>query len=143
MLIIFFFTSHIDKTRRESQLSLANSNHFYEEVFSELIDGLKKTEEESPYERISLTLGEAELVPGLDAPFVPPRRSSIREDSRPIKKPVPAKRPIIRTKSPEVFREMFNLPEEPSLHGSLDNLNEQMLQLSTEDVSSLSPEISA
>ncbi|XP_066913817.1 pleckstrin homology domain-containing family H member 1-like isoform X2 [Clytia hemisphaerica] len=121
---------------RASHLSTTNSQHFYEEVFFELIDGLKKTDtiekDEPPrYERISLALSESDGATGFDSPLVPPRRSSIRDESRPLK-PIPAKRPVGRPKSPEVFREMFDLPEEPSRHGSLDNLDKQMLQLSTE-----------
>lgn len=106
-----------------------------------MIDGLKKNnnepETERTYERISFALGEAEQLPGLDMPFVPPRRSSIREDSLPIKKPVPAKRPAQRNQSTEVFREMFDLPEEPIRHDSLDNLDREMLKLSTQEIVSL------
>jgi len=135
-MILFVYI--VDKSRRASELSHTHSSHFYEEVFSELIDGLKKNnnepETDRTYARISVTLSEAEHLSGLDIPFVPPRRSSIRDDSRPIKRPVPAKRPAQRSQSPEVLREMFDLPEEPNRHNSLDNLDHQMLKLSTEEI---------
>lgn len=129
-----------DKSRRESEHSVAtHSSHFYEEVFSELMDGLKTTTADesdssgaNSYERISFYSRSSKLA-GLDAPFVPPRRSSIRDESHPLKRPIPAKRPIARTKSPEVFREMFNLPEDPKEMGSIHNLSDKMLQLSTAD----------
>lgn len=135
----------VDKHRRESEHSLAShSSHFYEEVFSELIDGLKTSDDtltptattsgdSNSYERISMYNKQtSELAAGLDAPFVPPRRSSIRDESRPLKRPIPAKRPVGRARSPEVFKEMFNLPEDPKEMGSIHNLTDKMLQLSTE-----------
>ena len=104
-----------------------------------MIDGLKKNEhedknEQPKYERISIAMSETDGATGKDTPFVPPRRSSIREDSTPIRKPVPVKRPHAR-KSPEVFRKMFDLPEESAGRlGSLNNLDQQMLKLSKDDV---------
>lgn len=127
-------------TRRTSALSIANSNHFYEEVFFELIDGLKKNDnkdknEPPKYERISIAMSEIDNAAGKDIPFVPPRRSSIREDSTPIKKPVPVKRPPVRLKSSEVLCEMFDLPEESASRlGSLNDLDQQMLKLSQDDM---------
>ena len=105
-----------------------------------MIDGLKKSskkEDNEPpkYERISFTTNEEGIGNTRDIPFVPPRRSSIREDSTPIRRPIPLKRPEVRSKSPEVFREMFDLPEETASRlGSLDNLDQQMLKLSQEKV---------
>ena len=132
----FFLT--LDVTRRASALSIANSNHFYEEVFFELIDGLKKDDHEDKsepptYERISIAMSDD--ATGKDISFVPPRRSSIREHSTPIKRPVPVKRPQAPSKSPEVFRKMFDLPEESAGRlGSLNNLDQQMLKLSRDDM---------
>ena len=140
IIYMFFLSSSPDTSRRTSELSIANSNHFYEEVFFELIDGLKKSDHDNKneppkYERISIAMSDSEGATVKDIPFVPPRRSSIREESTPIRRPVPVKRPLVRSKSPEVFREMFDLPEESASQlGSLNNLDQQMLQLSQDNM---------
>ena len=126
--------SFLEKCRRESEQT-SESEHFYEEVFSELIDGLKTPTAPKPapnnYERISLYKEDPEIKTDPEIPFVPPRRSSIRDDSRPVKRPVPAKRPDIEKKSTEILNNMFDLSEGANETGSIQNLSDEMLQLST------------
>ncbi|XP_057315067.1 pleckstrin homology domain-containing family H member 2-like [Hydractinia symbiolongicarpus] len=135
------------ESKRASDFSFgSHASHYYEEVFGELLDDLK--EQQASYESISSylikkqgsgssTSSGAHAKPKTEPPVIPPRRASIREESRFLNSSKSKPTTSFRPSSPSFLKQMFDLKEEGA-GSSMQSLNEEVLKMSLDEETSAS-----